>query len=421
MAPVRNIWLIARREFVERGKTGAYLVSTLFMMAVLLGSTLLPAYLQQRDKTQALEVVLLDRTGQVSGPLQQAVAAAAKAQEQAGQPVQKVTLQVESGDESTFVEKARTGGTPVLVVEGTFPTAVKARLLSSNVSTLGSAGAVLGPLEQIVRAARIAERKIDPAVAGEILRPMQVETKHLAADGGERDREKFNQSVTTVIGFVMMIYLVLIMNGSFVFSGVLEEKISRVVEVMASAVKPSEMLAGKILGLGSLGLVQFFGMAATWVGGTVWAASVTHMPPETPSVGVVLLALLLLTLGYLLFASLMAGAASTLSRMEDSQTLLMPITMLIAIPMMFLTSVISDPNGSTAVLLSLIPFSAPLIMLVRVMLGTVPPWQLALSLGLLVAGTYLCIRIGARVYRAAMLVHGSRPSMKQLWGYLRAG
>lgn len=414
---MRKLWLIARREFVERGKTGAYIVSVLFMMLVLLASTVLPAYLTQKDKSAGLNLVLLDRTGRVAGPLQEALAAQAKA----APDTPAVKVQLAAGDELPLVEQARSGKTALLIVEGTFPADVHARYLSGSIGMLGNAGAVLGPLENLVRAARLQQRGIDTAVAGEILRPLAVEAKHLSATTGERDSDQFQQSLLTVMGFVMLIYLVLLMTGSFVFQGVLEEKISRVIEVMASSVTPTEMLSGKILGLGGLGLTQFLGLGLSWAAGSVWAGRISSMPPEPPTLKVIGLALLLLALGYLLFASLMAGAAATLSRMEDSQTLLMPMTMIIALPMFFIGEVIQSPDGTLAVIFSMIPFFAPIIMLVRVMLGDVPGWQLALSILLLLVTTYGCVRAGARVFRAALLVHGSRPSIKQLWSYLRAG
>lgn len=417
---MRNLWLIVRREYVSRGKSSAYIVSTLFMMVMLLASTLAPAIFASKEKTDPLHVVLLDQTGQVAAPLQ-AMIDAGTGQESS----RELTLEVAAGTEEALMERARNEQIAILIVEGAYPGAVKARYYSLSIKELQKSSAVIGPLNALVRAARMQERGIDPAVAMEILQPMAVEERQLSAAGGEgRDAEDFMGSMFLALGVVMAIYITVLMNGTFVFQGVLEEKISRVMEVMASSVRPGQMMAGKVLGLGALGLTQFFLLGLAWYGGNTASKQIladTAAQPQSISLGVGLLALLFMLLGYAISATMMAAAAATVSRMEDSQALMMPLSMIQAIPLMIIMPIMTDPNGTLATAFSFVPFFAPSVMAARVILGDVPAWQVAASTLLMAATAVLMTWMGGRIYRAALLSYGGRPSMRQLWGYMKAG
>lgn len=413
---MRNLWLVVRREYISRFRSGGYVVSTVVMMLLLFGSTLIPAVFERQNRSEPLQVLLLDRTGQVAAPLQEALKVAPDSE--GGRPV---TLEVVSGDEASYQEQVRKGEKALLVVEGTFPGAVKARFLAGSGAVLQESPAVLGPLEGLIRSARMQARGIDPSVAMEIMRPMEAEVKQISARDGERDQREYFGLFTLAVGAAMSIYIIVLLNGSFVFQGVLEEKVSRVMEVMASTVRPAEMLAGKVIGLGALGLTQFVLLGAAWGTGNTIANRLTDAPSTSVSLSVLGVLLVYLVLGYALSAVLMAAAASTISRMEDSQTMMMPITMLQVIPMVMMMPVINDPNGSLAFWMSLIPFFSPMIMVVRTVMTDVPAWQVALSMTLLVLATAGMAWAGSRVYRAAMLSYGGRPSFRQILNYLRAG
>lgn len=410
---MRNMWLVARREFVSRGKSSAYRISTPFMLVAILMSTVAPEYMAQRAETQPLTVLLVDRTGQVAEPLAAALAEAA-----AATGAVPVTLSA-AADEPAATEVAHAEGKAVLVVEGEFPGAVKARFLAGSRRILGDAGSVLGPLESVVRAARIRRAGIDPQIATELLRPLDATVAQVGVGGEQRDEAAYTRNFSVAFGIVFVLYMVLIINGQFLFQGVLEEKVSRVMEVMAASVGPSQMLAGKVMGLGALGLIQFAGIGAAWAAGTAYVGNGVSSQAFTPSTAV--LVLLFLLLGHVVSATLMAAAAATISRLEDQQAALMPVIILIAVPFMMLASIMNDPGSTLATVLSLIPFSSQSIMVFRIMMSEVPFWQVAISLALMILTAVLTILAGGRVYRAAMLSYGGRPSLRQVWSYLRAG
>jgi len=280
---------------------------------------------------------------------------------------------------------------------------------------------VLAPLETVVRLARLQERGLSPEVAVEIMKPLEIEAVQITAGENQRTAEQFAGTLFLAIGAIMSVYVITVMNSQFVFQGVLEEKVSRVVEVMAGAVRPWEMMAGKILGLGGLGLTQYVLMIAAWLAGNVLSRRIVEVPTQSVSLRIAALIIVFTLLSYVLNATLMAALGATVSRMEDGQTVIAPVMMLMVVPMFMLTPVMSDPNGTAAVVLSFIPFFTPIIMLLRVIVGDVPAWQVGLSIGLLVVTTALATWMSGRVYRAALLTFGTRPTIKQLWQYLRTG
>lgn len=411
---MRNLWLVARREYVNRIRSGGYIASTLLMMLLFFGSTLLPVFFATKEKTEPMHLLVLDRTGAVTAPLQQALATRPEG-------AREITIESVS-DEEAALEQARKGSNALLVLEGTYPGALKARFLSGNIGMLGDAGAVLAPLEGLIRSARMQERGIDPTVAMEILRPLEMETRQITTKDGERDESAFSGSIMLAIGAIMAIYIIVLMNGTFIFQGVLEEKVSRVMEVMASSVSPSAMMAGKVIGLGALGLTQFLTMGVAWgLGNTIASRLTPTIMMQPPSGWVIFNLVAYLILGFLLSATLMAAAGATVSRMEDSNTVMMPITMIHVIPMFLTTPVLTNPDGGLALVMSMVPFFSPIVMLMRVVLTDVPIWQVAVSMGLMALSITFMVWAGARVYRASMLSYGARPSLRQILGYLRAG
>ncbi|HYF91045.1 MAG TPA: ABC transporter permease [Symbiobacteriaceae bacterium] len=413
---MRNMWLVARREFVGRGKSGGYLITTFFIALILLAVTILPTFMQRNEKSSPINIIMLDKTGAVAQPLQTAVKALS---EQPG--ARAISLEWSQGaDEAALMDRMKKEQKGLLIIEGTFPAGLKARLLSTNPGLVQNAGVIMRPLESMVREARLQARGIDPAVSQEVMEPLEIETLQITETGEGRTSDDFFGSMMTAIGVVMVVYMVVMLNGQFVFQGVLEEKVSRVVEVMAAAVGPGEMLAGKVLGLGALGLLQFVVIMTSWVGGTLINQQLSDSPVGGVSLTGALTALVFLVLGYILAAAMNAAAASTISRMEDQTAVAMPIQMIQVIPYLMIMAIVFNPNGTLATVFSMIPIFSQTVMVARVLMGDVPLWQIITSIVLMALTTVLFVWGGGRIYRAALLSYGTRPTIKQVFGYLRS-
>ncbi|MDB5249908.1 MAG: hypothetical protein JWQ40_4302 [Segetibacter sp.] len=269
--------------------------------------------------------------------------------------------------------------------------------------------------------------------------------------------KKGNSGLAYGIGYGsgFLIYITLLIYGNMVMRGVTEEKTNRIAEVVISSVKPFQLMIGKIVGIGAVGLTQFLmwiiliaGLTAgataflpketlqqaqessqqmPGAGGNVKAASsaatefneIKNTLGEANWVLIIGCFLFYFLFGYLFYASLFAAVGSTVNEdANDAQSLSMPITMPIIVSIMIMVSAITNPSGSLAVWASMIPFFSPIVMMARIPFGvpgTVPYWQLFLSMALLVGGFLLTTWISAKIYRTGILMYGKKATWKEMW------
>jgi ABC-2 type transport system permease protein len=218
-----------------------------------------------------------------------------------------------------------------------------------------------------------------------------------------------HQSMALVV--VALLYLALLLYGSLVAAGVVEEKSSRVVEFLLSAVRPRQLLAGKVIGLGLVGLLQLLtvGVVGLVAG---WLAEV--LPSFGSAAAALAWGLLWYVLGFLLYATVFAAVGALVSRQEDVQSVLMPVTAVLVVAFVLGFAVLSRaPTGTTTTVLSVVPLFSPILMPGRLALATVPVWQVLLALALTVALIVVLARLGGTVYRNSLLRKDSRVTLRQ--------
>lgn len=215
--------------------------------------------------------------------------------------------------------------------------------------------------------------------------------------------------------FAILLVITIFTTSGFLLQGVSEEKEGRIIEILVSSVSSTQLLAGKILGLGTLGLIQVTfwvgcGVALVAVAATTFAlAGVITMSLTTVVLGVIYF-----VLGYLLFAILMAVAGSLGTTQRESQQIAGIFSFAAAIPWMTIGFMFGNPNTPLAVVLSYFPLTAPVMMLLRLGFGSVPTGQIVISLALLIAGIAVSLWAGAKVFRLGLLMYGKRPSLKEV-------
>jgi ABC-2 type transport system permease protein len=211
---------------------------------------------------------------------------------------------------------------------------------------------------------------------------------------------------------VLLLYGQLFGYGLWVATGVIEEKSSRIVEMLLSAIRPRQLLAGKIIGIGVLGLGQLLTIAGFAIG--LALATGVHFAIGT-AIWAALLVIGWFILGYAFYASLFAAAGSLVSRMEELQNVIVPINLTILVSFIISISSLQDPNSTIAVVASILPVSAALAMPVRIVLGVATGWQIALSLTLLIGSAVALVPVGGRLYAGAVLRTGSRVKLRDAW------
>jgi ABC-2 type transport system permease protein len=241
------------------------------------------------------------------------------------------------------------------------------------------------------------------------LAPPALPTRTLGAD------DQGKQGVAFVAS--LLLYMQLIIFGMSVASGVVEEKSSRVVEILLAAIPARALLAGKILGIGVLGLMQLVIVAVV---GLVSASLSGAVELDSDQAGVLGVVLVWFVLGYLLYASIYAICGVIVSRQEDLQSSSTPVTMILVACYLVAFPVLDDPSSSLAVIVSLVPFSSPIVMPVRAVVGEAGPAEIAASLGLLVLAIGLLIPLAARIYEGTVLRMGKPLKLREALRTARA-
>jgi len=244
-------------------------------------------------------------------------------------------------------------------------------------------------------------------------------------DTGE-NKSNLGANITVGIACAILIYLCLFIYGAQVMRGVIEEKTSRIIEVIISSVKPFQLMLGKIIGVGLVGLTQFgawiiLSIIASKIAGHAFNSPASPMAGALAVLGTIPFGKILACFifyflsGYLLYSAMFAAVGSAVDSETETQQFMLPITMPLLFTYILSVSVLyRAPDSTLAVWLSIIPFTSPVAMMLRLPLGGVPDWQLALSMVLLVLGFLFTTYVAARIYRVGILMYGKKASFKEL-------
>jgi ABC-2 type transport system permease protein len=224
------------------------------------------------------------------------------------------------------------------------------------------------------------------------------------------DADEHNQRIAAALIGVGVLYGLLILFGQFVAQGVVEEKSSRVVELLLATMKPWQLLAGKILGLGLLGLAQIVVIAVVGVAGAL-SFDLVDIPGDL--IGTAVSVVLWFILGYALYAAIFAVGASLVSRQEDLGTVLMPTTLVLVAAFVVGIQASADPDGTLATVTSFVPGLSQMVMPVRQAAGNVPLWEIVLAVVLMLAAIALIVRLGGRIYAGALLRTGGKTKLRE--------
>jgi ABC-2 type transport system permease protein len=252
-----------------------------------------------------------------------------------------------------------------------------------------------GQLEALVGAALT-----DAAVGAQLAEAgVQLDLPRLTVTTLDQDEREGQATIVALVG-VAMLYGLLILFAQFVAQGVVEEKSSRVVELLLATMKPWQLLAGKILGLGLLGLGQIVLIGALGVGGAL-AFDLVDVPGDL--IGTVVSVVAWFVLGYAFYAALFAAAASLVSRQEDLGSVLTPTSMLLIAAFIIAIQASANPGGGLATVTSLVPGLSPMVMPVRTAAGEAAAWEVGLAVLLMLVAIAVIVRIGGRVYAGALM------------------
>ncbi len=384
----RRLWLVARREWNQRARTLAFQISTLVSILIVVALVLLPDTYgggATRERTVGL-------VGERSPDLPALVRASA---DQLGLTVDTRTF----ADEDTARAALRSDEVAVLLLD-------QHELVWKAEADERLQAVVVSAVQVVERERAIGELGLTAEEAERLLAPPDLPSTSLEPITEERtEREEL-----AFIG-LLALFMAIAFYGGFLLVGVVEEKSSRVVEVLLSRLRPTELLAGKILGIGLVGLAQLALVAVAALVALRFSENTTAA--TTP--GTVGWIVVWFVLGYGFYSVLYATAGSLVSRQEEAQSIQFPISAVLIVAYLFSMQATQSPDGTAAVAGSLLPPTAPMVMIVRIAHGGVPWWQLLLSIALVVGSIYGMVLLAGRIYAGAVLRIGPRLRLRDAW------
>ena len=275
-----------------------------------------------------------------------------------------------------------------------------------------------GAVSDVLVAGRLTGAGLDPARVKDLTRELDLRTIRLSATGEREDR---GMATIFAVVLMMILYTSTLMWGQIVMTSTIEEKTSRVVEVVGSGLGSTTLLAGKLLGVGGAGLTQFLIWALSLFGASLAMAGPFAGSIPMPEITPLMLAsfVLFFLLGFLFYAALYAAIGSAVNTVQEAQNFVFPVIMPLILAMVCFPTVLESPDGPLAVTLSMIPGISPLIMFLRIVVLTPPLWQVGLSIALLGAGVAGAIWVAARIYRVGILMYGKKPTFPELVKWVR--
>ena len=436
---MNKIGIIITREFNERVRKKSFIITTILMPLLMIGLMVAPSLMMLFAKGEQTSLVVIDQSGIIAPQLE--------GDEEITFTPMDVTLDEARADSNIF---------GVLwigsdVVDN--PSNVK--LYTNSSSSMSLESNLASQMEKIIERERL--KRYDIENLEQIMQDVKVKVSFTTfrndlSEEGE-DEEATSSAIAYLLGLVlgMMLYMFLIIYGSMVMTSVIEEKGSRVLDVLVSSVSPFQLMMGKILGVASVAVTQIaiWGVLVCGIGAvvlpalmpedvmqTVEAVQMGQMTSVEADIDADLLSavslatdvgglimmfvwlLLFLVGGFLFYSAMFAAVGSAVDSIQDANQLQTPITVPIILALILAMSVFNDPNSTLAFWGSIIPFTSPVVMMARVPFG-IPTWQIILSLVLLYASVVAMAWAAGKIYRVGIFMHGKKPSFKELLSWIR--
>ncbi len=408
MANPHNIWLIAKREYTERIRTKAFIISTVLIPALMGGGIFGVAAIASKSKTTAHIAIVSAQP----------------------QPAQDLKHELEHGDDTSMtVDLVPPGDTTPLdqaiankqldgyLVITQSPVADGAShrpnfdFKPRSSADIATSDSIQSALHTVLMREYLAAHNVPADEAKALMDPVTV---NVIGANGKHTNSKQSFFVAYTLFFLM--YMVVLLYGMNVARSIIEEKTSRVFEVLLASIQPDELLAGKILGVGSVGLTQ----VGIWMAAALlFAAQAGAMSGITISATQIIFFIIYFALGYALYSSVAAALGAMTNSEQELQQLNMFLMMPLFLSMGMLPVLITSPNSLLARIVSQIPFCAPLLMNFRISIAMPQPWEIALSIGLILVTIYAVLWISSRIYRVGILMYGKKPNLPEIMRWLK--
>ncbi len=421
---MRKIWLIFKREYITRVRTKAFILGTLALPVLSMLILGISIFVSGRSTGYMVKISIVDEVGGLGKAVEKSLTES-KAEFQPEVKVVEIVTHPSPQIEAYFNSQVKSGelGGFLVLPKGLTTGAASAQFHARTYRAM----ALLGPIQRAVSGAiishRLSEEGKQTSTMQNVFKLARVRLVNVSSQSpGESGDDTF--AIAIIAG--MVLYMTLIVYGMSTMRSVMEEKSTRIIEILVSSIKPFDLLTGKIVSVAAVALTQYLVWAVTI--GVLFAsasgfaqlvrpgsaAPSVHLPPE-----LLIYLVIFFLAGYFLYAALYATAGAIVSTDEEAHQVQLPLTLLIVCSFLLFNVILNDPNSTLSVVLSITPFLSPILMTLRIAIATPPFWQIALALILSILTTIGVIRLSAKIYRVGILMYGKRPSLRELRRWLR--
>src|SRR5215204_165838 len=434
---MRKFLAVVKREYVQRVRAKMFIVSTVLLPLVMSLFGIVPAIILNMNAGSPQRVAVVDQTGKMYGLLSQALYNEESNQQSNNDNTGQRAI---SRSGRFLLQQVSAEGQPVEQLRADLDRRLRARELDGylilpadflehgqveyfnrNPGDLFSRRGLQSALNRAVREQRLIEAKVDSKTRQELFQPVELQAIKIGDSGAERD---LGGSFALVFGVGFVMYIAILMYGQVILGAVIEEKETRIAEILFSSVKPFTLMMGKLVGVSLVALTQLaiwgtaFSAFALYGVSVLASRGVRTNIPTIPFSHYIYFALFFL-LGYFIYATIYALVGSMVTTAQEGGQLAMPIILILVISFYIFWPVSRSPDSPFSFWVSMIPFTAPVAMLVRIVTQTPPFWQIALSLLIGFGGVLVVMWMASRVYRVGMLMYGKRASIPEALRWAR--
>lgn len=411
---------VAKREYLDRVRRKSFVIGTVLGPLLMGGMIVVPGLLLEHTPESRVNIAVIDLTdslyGSFMGALDDTLSNGSKmfvlrnvrstgADLDAAKKV--LSAEVAAGTLDSYLVLPRD-----IVEKGT------ATYFGKKVSNIKTLERIENALNKTVVVQRLSKQGLDYGSVTAMLKRVNIETVQVGK-GGEKANGFERMYITSLI-FIILLYTTILVWGMAVQRSIIEEKNNRVVEVLLSSLRPFDLMAGKIVGVGAAGLTQYAIWGIFSIGLTSYAMSTGQFSQYVSfGWGTIAYFILFFVLGYLFYSTLFASIGAVCNTDQEAQQLQTPVTMCLFFTVVIPMAVMQNPEGTFATVCSMIPFFAPILMFMRINILMPPLWQIALSVAILIASIFVAGVVSAKIFRIGILMYGKRPDVREILKWVR--
>lgn len=418
---MKKIWILIKREYTEAVFKKSFIILTLLIPVIMIGMGIVPTLLIGVDSEKPNRIDIIDESDFVYDELSESLDDSLKdgskkfliERVELTDSVQAIIdaqrARVESEDIDGFIH------IPADIVEEG-----KLDYYAKNVANFDINRRLRGAIGEIVINHRLEASGLVAEEINKLTKSLSLKTYKIVK-GGTQAESGFLTEYLTTFAFVIILYITIFGYGANVMREIIQEKTTRIIEVLLSSANPFQMMAGKILGQGSVGLTQYLIWSAIGVGLITYGGSM--MPVSAGALNIApeifLYFILFYILGFFIFSSMYAAIGAITTTEQEAQQVSAPIVFILIIPLMLIGFMVKNPDSTMITVLSYIPFFTPIIMFTRINLSTPSSFEILTSIILLILTVLVLIWLTAKIYRIGILMYGKRPTLPEIWKWIQ--